>query len=444
MTMVYHQEEQQQQAVGITKQRMDDVSNVMNGHVIKNKGMNNNAAGGAAAAADSAVVVFVDLRLLSDAEKRTVFEMEKVYCKFVEKVKQVVDAAGGSMAEADTRKRHSSGIDVGGAGSISSSAGNVVLRVLGETTVLTHLKLVSSDGKWRNNDEVQYLQDTVVRELPQDKYMRRLCNMATSKVCAEARSNTCCNMEAVMTRALREMMCVSIDGNISSGKSTYIARLQKLLESNRLLARYAEWFDSVQFEPDWTDVDGINHLDIYYKNQKEYAFTFQIMAYSKRVQQHRVRARSPGARIRFVERSAVGDRVFPETLHRQEIMSDEEIRVYRDTFSLFQRVLERPATLLAYMRSTPQICHSRRIVRGREEESSIPPQYLVDIHQTHEEFFPSTQDTLASLESNLQVYENGARAVHYTVLDATRDFHTSDETFLDMLADLLHQCTRVF
>ena len=74
---------------------------------------------------------------------------------------------------------------------------------------------------------------------------------------------------------------ISIEGNIGSGKSTVMTYLKK---QNNLDIVFVD-------EPvnDWTtikDSTGKNALDLFYNNQKDNSFWFQILAYITRLRNY--------------------------------------------------------------------------------------------------------------------------------------------------------------
>ena len=47
-----------------------------------------------------------------------------------------------------------------------------------------------------------------------------------------------------------------------------------------------------------------------------------------------------------------------------------------------------------YLRTSPQICYQRLTKRGRKEESSVPLEYLEEIHQKHEDWMSNEPNVL--------------------------------------------------
>ena len=77
---------------------------------------------------------------------------------------------------------------------------------------------------------------------------------------------------------------ISIEGNIGAGKSTILNYLKEHYANHELITFVEEPVDM------WGDIKGDDNEDIltkFYKNPKEYAFSFQVMAFATRVHKFR-------------------------------------------------------------------------------------------------------------------------------------------------------------
>ena len=68
-----------------------------------------------------------------------------------------------------------------------------------------------------------------------------------------------------------------LEGNIGSGKSTFLKELQKYFPNIKFINEPVETWESI------VDESGNNMIENYYKDNKKYAFSFQVMAYGTRV-----------------------------------------------------------------------------------------------------------------------------------------------------------------
>ena len=80
-------------------------------------------------------------------------------------------------------------------------------------------------------------------------------------------------------------MCyiISVEGNIGSGKSTFLTYLKKYVLDNNTNMDIRFVQEPVDEWNEIKDSSGESILEKFYKDQKEYAFSFQIMAYITRL-----------------------------------------------------------------------------------------------------------------------------------------------------------------
>src|SRR5689334_17218268 len=109
-------------------------------------------------------------------------------------------------------------------------------------------------------------------------------------------------------------ICISIEGNIGAGKK----RLLRVLESH-----FGEENVEIIQEPVdlWTNCNGQNLLEEYYKDPTRYAYTFQSVALVTRMMLQTKPQTKP---IRILERSGYGDCCFAENCRANGLMDDVE------------------------------------------------------------------------------------------------------------------------
>ena len=176
-------------------------------------------------------------------------------------------------------------------------------------------------------------------------------------------------------------LLVSIDGNIGSGKSTTWDIMKEAYKGR----------DDVHFveEPvnSWhhvKDGEGVPILTNFYKNQRAYAFRFQMMAYISRLALLRqtVRTNAGKCRIIITERSVDTDRnIFAKMLYDKGDIAHDEYTIYTMWFDEFVRDL--PVAGIVYIRADPETCMERIDKRGREGET-IPLEYVQKCHDYHD------------------------------------------------------------
>ena len=209
---------------------------------------------------------------------------------------------------------------------------------------------------------------------------------------------------------------VSIEGNIGSGKSTLLQYLKtyyatpKNEETNIIFLK----------EPvdDWEkikDENGTTMLEKFYSNQEKYSFPFQMMAYISRLKVLRDTVMSiqkqPNKKyIIITERSLYTDKmVFAKMLHDTMKIEYINYQIYLNWFDTFSN--DFPIDKIIYVKTNPEICHSRIIKRSRTGESNIPLEYLESCNLYHNNMLDQNLETCVChkqliLNGNIDIYEN--------------------------------------
>lgn len=170
-----------------------------------------------------------------------------------------------------------------------------------------------------------------------------------------------------------------IEGNIGSGKSTFC----KWIENN--------FYNDVDvvYEPvdQWTkavDKDNKNLLDYFYKDAKRWAYTFQMMAFTSRVE---ALEKETEKKIRIVDRSIYCDKnVFAQNCYDSGLFNEIEWKLYKDMYNFIDKRFKYKPTIMIYLKTKPETCVGRIKKRARSEECSVPLEYLQQIHKKHEDW----------------------------------------------------------
>ena len=171
---------------------------------------------------------------------------------------------------------------------------------------------------------------------------------------------------------------ISIEGNIGSGKSTFLKTLKNYYRDNELI-RFCD-------EPvnEWLNIKdeyGKTILECFYENQDKYSFHFQMVAYISRLNILRNMLKN-NVEIIFTERCVYTDiNVFAQMLFDSGKMSNIEFTIYKKWFDEFLE--EIPSIFYVYIDTTANTCFQRIIERGRLGES-IPLEYLVKCKEYHD------------------------------------------------------------
>ena len=170
---------------------------------------------------------------------------------------------------------------------------------------------------------------------------------------------------------------ISIEGNIGSGKSTLVQELKKSnLYPNSKVCYLLEPVE------EWNKITDNNEtiIEKYYKDQKTYAFQFQMMAYISRLKQIR-NAMKENYDIIITERSVMSDKnVFAKMLYDDKILSETEYAIYKEWYNEF--IADIPEPIIVYLKTDPEVALSRVIKRNRPGEN-IPLEYLEKCSNYH-------------------------------------------------------------
>ena len=188
------------------------------------------------------------------------------------------------------------------------------------------------------------------------------------------------------------MLIVSIEGNIGSGKSTLIHKLQsKLTHIGMTPVMYID--EPVRVWNTIMDKQGNNIIKKYYEDQEKYAFQFQMMAYITRITELRkAMEKYNGDCIIITERSIETDKeVFAKMLYEKGILDNISYTIYLKWFEELSRGLK--VDQLVYLKTEPETSLKRVIKRNRPGEV-ISLEYLKNCHERHERWLQKRDGVL--------------------------------------------------
>jgi len=203
---------------------------------------------------------------------------------------------------------------------------------------------------------------------------------------------------------------ISIEGNIGSGKSTLLANLKKYYENNPNVVFLKEPVD------EWEkikDEHGTTILEKFYADQNKYSFPFQMMAYISRLKVMRDALNknvNEKKMIFITERSLHTDKmVFAKMLFDTGKMEFINYQIYLNWFDTFSK--EFPVQKVIYVKTRPERCHYRIMLRSREGENNIPLEYLDSCDLYHNNMLDKSSpncvcDNQLVLDGNVDIYEN--------------------------------------
>ena len=200
-----------------------------------------------------------------------------------------------------------------------------------------------------------------------------------------------------------------IEGNVGTGKSTFLKKLQEITDVHVILEPVDEWVNTKNL------VSGKNLLEEFYANQERWAYTFQSIAFRTRINNL---LRAPKDKINIIERSVFTDRnVFAKTCYENFKMSEIEWNDYTSWFDWLTESFDVKPKGYIYLRADPGISHERVKIRNRGGEESIPLDYLKTLHEKHDDWLLKENNVL--------------------VLDVNEDFENNPDKLLEIIQSVL-------
>eukprot|EP00092_Neocalanus_flemingeri_P083752 GFUD01105131.1.p1 GENE.GFUD01105131.1~~GFUD01105131.1.p1 ORF type:complete len:320 (+),score=110.35 GFUD01105131.1:87-962(+) len=170
---------------------------------------------------------------------------------------------------------------------------------------------------------------------------------------------------------------VLVEGNIGSGKTTFLDHFNKFSEEVEILVEPVD---------KWRNARGHNLLQMMYEDQDRWGLAFQTYVQLTMVQNHtKVTSKS----VKLMERSLFSAMYcFVENLKNRGKMPLSEYEVLS---SWFEFLLSCPQVdvgvdLIVYMRTDPEVALSRVRSRSRGEEHLISEDYIRGLHHLHEDW----------------------------------------------------------
>lgn len=177
-----------------------------------------------------------------------------------------------------------------------------------------------------------------------------------------------------------------LEGNIGAGKTTFLKILNTHLPQVTVIQEPTK---------KWQHVTGDdNILNLFYKDTKRWAYTFQSYAFISRVQAIlEQQAKHSPEDTYILERSVYCDRFcFAKNCFESGFMTKLEWQIYKEWFNwLAENYIPHPAGFI-YLQTTPHVSFTRSTKRSRAEESNIPLEYFEALHKKHEDWLIHKHD----------------------------------------------------
>jgi len=199
-------------------------------------------------------------------------------------------------------------------------------------------------------------------------------------------------------------MLFSIEGNIGSGKSTIVELLKKeFSEISNIPVHFVD--EPVSQWETIKSAEGKNMIELFYSDQKKYAFAFQMMAYISRLSILK-QAIDWGYKYIITERCLDTDKhIFCQMLYDDGFINPIEFQIYNKWFDEF---ITKCVYKTIYLRCDPLIAHERVMIRSRMEET-ISLEYLQKCHYYHDKWMKQIWDedrNCITIDANVDMYMN--------------------------------------
>ena len=183
-------------------------------------------------------------------------------------------------------------------------------------------------------------------------------------------------------------LILSLEGNIGSGKSTFIKKLNGTLEPllNKKVILLQE---PVDIWGTFKDKNGETILEKFYKDQNKYAFSFQMMAYISRLELLNKTIKENPNKIIICERSIWTDKhVFAQMLADDNKIEEINFIIYNKWFDNLSNNIKLDGVI--YLKTSPETCKHRIGIRNRKGED-ISLEYLTRCDNYHNKWLQNVK-----------------------------------------------------
>lgn len=197
---------------------------------------------------------------------------------------------------------------------------------------------------------------------------------------------------------------ISFDGNIGSGKSTFLYKLQEYYSNpiNCKGRKICFLQEPINMWNTITDKDGKTIIEHFYADPHKYSFAFQMMAYISRLSNLN-HALKQSYDIIFTERCVHTDKnIFAKMLYASNKLNDIEFQIYNTWYDEF--ICHIPTIEYIYLRTDPNIAFDRIQKRARLGEN-ISLEYITECHNYHEDWFDKISQKYI-INANIDISQN--------------------------------------
>jgi deoxyadenosine/deoxycytidine kinase len=220
---------------------------------------------------------------------------------------------------------------------------------------------------------------------------------------------------------MAKQIIISLEGNISSGKTTIMDEI--------IREHTSEFICIYENLESWCNIPSVkypnrtyNALENMYSNPKQYFVTFQALVNSMRVRDiSSVLNNDNCNRSLLCERDAFsGLNFFTPLQEKCGNATDYDASVLMMIMKNMTEIFpEATADLLIYLRTTPSLCQARMKLRNRAEESGVKLSFLKNLHDIHEQVFDVNKESITPLGDGF--YRCDKLKKTFNIIDCTSD-----------------------
>jgi deoxyadenosine/deoxycytidine kinase len=201
-----------------------------------------------------------------------------------------------------------------------------------------------------------------------------------------------------------------LEGNIGAGKSTFLKLIEKAYSDIPVVQEpHENWF---------TPMEGMSLFEKFYHDPTRWAYTTETLVMMSRVKDH-LRAQLNNHSSAIMERSVYsGHYCFAVNGFNSGYFSELEWDAYSKILEFMVKEQCKIPQGFIYLRVNPDVCRERICKRNRKGEEDLSQDYLLKIHELHENF----------LIKKIGIFDE-LKSVPVLILDGGEDFVDSPQVF---------------
>jgi len=180
---------------------------------------------------------------------------------------------------------------------------------------------------------------------------------------------------------------IVVEGVISSGKTSYICMLRKLLTSKGLRITVVKEPIDKWSEPGPDNSPSI--FTLFNEDRKRWSYHFQTKVFYDKVHENKEMFEKYGDRsdVFICERSCFKDNIYMDTLREGGYVTELEMQHYKEWCSMWSSLMPYEPDLFIYLRPSLETCMKRIKERNRPGEEKIDIEYQRILQEKHDDFF---------------------------------------------------------